>query len=446
MNLLLKFLNHSTASEPSLLLACASTQHMLKADQALREAGIATELLPTPRGIGSACTTVIRFASSLRSQVEAILNKEAIEWEGIYPFTPRPRRLDWSPVFAFPLPSDYRELLQRLEREEALNQQELIRLLATASEAEEQALLTAGDLVRQECVGDMVDIRGAIEFSNYCRKNCYYCGLRRENTALPRYRMSEEEILTTVEEIYRLGLRTVILQSGEDPYYTTDRILHLIRTIKENYGLRITLSLGERSPEEYLLFREAGANNYLLKLESGSSCLFAAAHPDDNFEERRQHLQFIKQAGLLSGSGNIVGLPGQTLADLAADILHFKEDGIHMIGIGPFLPAANTPWADQPPGDLRLCLKVVALTRIVCQNVFLPATTAMATLHPRGQELALRAGANTIMLIMTPSRYRSNYQIYSNKNPVNLDFALEQIRRAGRRPPHYLRNREQEEQ
>ncbi|AVX21208.1 biotin synthase [Carboxydocella sporoproducens DSM 16521] len=438
MSLLQKFMAKAR-TEPSLLLVCASTQHMLKADHALREAGIATELLPTPRGIGSACTTVIRFAASHRTEVEKILAAEAIEWEGIYPYSTQPRRIDWSPVYAYPLAADYRELLQRLEREEPLSQEELARLLAVQDEAEEQALLTAGDLVRQECVGDMVDIRGAIEFSNYCRKNCYYCGLRRDNTVLPRYRMSEEEILATVDEIYRLGLRTVILQSGEDPYYTTEKILRLIRTIKERYGLRITLSLGERRAEEYRLLREAGANNYLLKLESGSPYLFAAAHPDDDYGERRRHLQLIKQAGLLSGSGNIVGLPGQTVMDLAADILHFKDDGIHMIGIGPFLPAANTPWADQPPGDLHLCLRVVALTRIVCQNVFLPATTAMATLHPRGQELALRAGANTIMLIMTPPQYRGNYQIYSNKNPVNLNYALEQIARAGRRPPRYLR-------
>ena len=196
---------------------------------------------------------------------------------------------------------------------------------------------------------------------------------------------------------------------------------------------------GERDREEYRIFREAGADNYLLKIEAAQPCLFGSVHPDDLYEDRVRHTLWLKEHGYITGSGNIVGLPGQTVEDLAADVIFFRKYGIHMLGIGPFLPAVSTPLEGCPAGDLEMTLKVVAVSRLVCQNVFIPATTAIGSLHPDGQAMALQCGANTIMLIMTPPRYRENYRIYTQKRMVDLEAALKAVRAAGRRAPDYLR-------
>ncbi|GAB6137153.1 [FeFe] hydrogenase H-cluster radical SAM maturase HydE [Halanaerobaculum tunisiense] len=425
-------------SDEQSVLVCASTHHMLEANQRLKKQGITTELVPTPQGIGSACTTAIRFSRHQESKVEEVLNNySTIEWEDIYPIEPKDRRAEWQDLLELDLRAGFKKALSKVAQDGVLSKQEVISLLDAEGDDELEALFASANRIRQEMVSDMVDIRAAIEFSNYCTKNCNYCGLRRDND-IPRYRMTEDEILEGVAEINELGIKTVILQSGEDPWYTTDKIVSIIRRIKEEFGMQITLSLGERSYKEYQTFREAGANNYLLKIEAANLCLFDQINPDDDYETRKQHTKWLKELGYITGSGGMIGLPNQTIDHLAEDILFQKKYGIHMIGVGPFLPAAGTPYEDYTAGDFLLSLKVVAVMRLVCQNVFIPSTTALASLTEDGQTEGLRAGANVIMLIMTPPALRDNYQIYSEKNMVDLDFAVQSILEADRKIPPYI--------
>jgi biotin synthase len=295
------------------------------------------------------------------------------------------------------------------------------------------AVFRAGDKMRKAVVGDVVDIRAAVEFSNYCSKNCCYCGLRKDNHSLGRYRMTPEEIIAIAKEMRAIGHHTIILQSGEDAWYTTERMLEIIRVIKRETNMRITLSIGGRSKEEYQLFREAGANNFLLKIETSNRTRFAEIHPDDDYDLRLEQSKWLKELGYITGSGNIVGLPKQTLSDLADDLILMKNTGIHMIGIGPFLPAENTPLAETEPGDYELSLKAVAVARIYLKNVFIPSTTALATLAPDGLRRGLEVGANTIMYNLTPLQYQSDYAIYSEKAVIDLQKTVDAVVAAGRK-------------
>ncbi|AZR73528.1 [FeFe] hydrogenase H-cluster radical SAM maturase HydE [Anoxybacter fermentans] len=421
------------------ILICSSTNHMLKAEKLIRSSGINVEMIPTPQGLGSACTTALLFDSKDKVQVEKLIERHDVAYEGIYPLIKKDRREAWQEVFVYSISESVLSILEKVAVDEVLSKEEIITLLSIESEEEKAALFKAADLMREECVGPKVDIRGAIEFSNYCIRSCNYCGLRKENRKLHRYRMTIDEILAVAYRMKEMGIKTVILQSGEDPFYTVELIEEIIKTIKAELGMRITLSLGERSYEEYRRFKEAGANNYLLKIEAANQKLFYKAHPDGDWEKRAKHTRWLKELGYIVGSGNIIGLPGQTVEDIAEDILFFKKYGIHMIGIGPFIPAANSPWANLNPGTVDMTLKTLAVTRLVCQNVYIPATTALATLSKEGFIKALRAGTNTIMLIMTPPIYREKYQIYSNKNMVNLDFAVECIEKAQRELPSYIK-------
>ncbi len=303
------------------------------------------------------------------------------------------------------------------------------------------ALFEMADKMRQQVVGDIVDIRGAIEFSNYCARNCNYCGLRADNTNLERYRMSEDDILKVVHDIKQMGLKTVILQSGEDIYYTKEKIGKLLERIKSETGLQITLSIGERPKEEYDYFKKMGADNYLLKIETTNPEIFSIIHPDTDMNERLKCIDDIKELGYLNGNGCIIGLPKQTSVDIAKDIIFFKNKGINMIGIGPFVPSADTPFEDLPHGSVDMTLKAVAVCRLICQRVFIPATTALLTVDHDAQTRALRCGANSLMLVNTPQRHSKNYMIYSNKSEVNLEYAIESIKQAGRKLPLYLQNK-----
>lgn len=433
-----KFLGKKRAGQ-EYILVCSSTHHMLKAEALIKEFGLMVDMIPTPQGMGSACTTALRFFEQDKARIESLIVEQHVEYEGIYPLHKKDRLVAWKEVFDYSLSPKVREVLEKVAQDEVLSKEEIVTLLAVQSADEKAALYKAADLMREECVGPVVDVRGAIEFSNFCICSCNYCGLRAQNKELSRYRMTIEEILKVTYQMKEMGLKTVILQSGEDPTYSKVELVQLIRSIKEELGMRITLSLGERDYDQYKAFKEAGANNYLLKIESANQERFYAAHPDANWERRELHTRWLKELGYIVGSGNIIGLPGQTLEDLAEDILFFKKYGIHMIGIGPFLPAANTPWENEIPGTVEMTLKTVAVTRLICQNVYIPATTALASLSRDGFIQALCAGANTIMLIMTPSFHRENYQIYSNKNMVNLDFAISCISESGREVPEYLR-------
>jgi biotin synthase len=295
-----------------------------------------------------------------------------------------------------------------------LNRVQIIALLS-ADPAQMPALFAAADEVRRAGVGNQVHLRAIIEFSNHCRKNCLYCGLRRDNRNLPRYRMTKEEIVQTAGAAAALGYHTVVLQAGEDLFYTTADIAQIIAQIKDQYHLTITLSLGERSREDYKIWREAGARRYLLKQETAESRLFQYLKPDTNLAYRKQCLYWLKELGYQTGAGNMVGLPGQTMDTLAKDILLMDQLEVEMAGIGPFLPHHSTPLKDAPAGDLDLTLKTLAVTRLCLPRAHLPATTALCTLAPNGRKLALNCGANVIMPNLTPLSLRSKYQIYPHK-------------------------------
>ncbi len=278
----------------------------------------------------------------------------------------------------------------------------------------DQALFEFANEVREKYVGKHVYIRGIIEFSNYCFQNCLYCGLRRDNKNLNRYRMSLEEIIQRAHLIASFGIKTVVLQSGEDFYYTKDDITYLVEEIKK-LGVAITLSLGERSFEEYRIWKEHGADRYLMRHETANPELYAALHPNDSFETRKAHLFYLKELGYETGAGCMVGLPNQTAYDLALDIAFLKELDADMIGIGPFIPHPDTPLASAKGGDLKTTLKMIALARIAVPTANIPATTALGTIDPFGRELGLKWGANVIMPNMTPNPYRPNYSLYPGK-------------------------------
>ncbi|MCK8816630.1 [FeFe] hydrogenase H-cluster radical SAM maturase HydE [Natroniella sulfidigena] len=428
----------TTGGEKNSVLLCSSTHHLLEAKHHLSSSGVEIELVPAPSGIGSACTTAIRFVRAKEDLVRKLLEDSSIEWTGIYPIEKKDRIDTWDGLWQLNLGSEFERILQKVAQDQVLSKEEIIILLQAQRSDELTALFKAASKIRAEMLGATVDLRAAIEFSNYCIKGCNYCGLRSKQQ-INRYRMSKQEIISAVAEINQLGIETVILQSGEDPWYTTDKIIEIIQEIKDKFGMKITLSLGERSKQEYKKFKEAGADNYLLKLEAANRKLFKQLHPDDQFKVRREHTKWLKELGYITGSGNIVGLPGQKIEDLAADILFYKEYGIHMIGIGPFLPAKGTPYQNHPPGDLLLSLKTIAVTRLVCQNVYIPSTTALASLAEDGLTRGLEVGANVIMLIMTPTILREKYQIYSGKNMVGLKTAISSIKKAGREVPGYIK-------
>lgn len=433
MSLLDKFVELSI-KEPYILV-CSSKSQMLYSKKLFDDCKINNDLIPTPKGFGEVCTTAIKFGKKDLERVEKIVNEKNIQYEGIYSLKSK-HRYDLSSIYSMEISSEFKDIVKKIEANIELEKDDVIYLLKTEHE-EYNALIRIADIIRKECVGDRIELRAAIEFSNYCKKNCLYCGIRRDNK-VSRYRMTQEQILEQVDELNKIGIRTVILQSGEDPYYDTDKILSIIREIKEKYRMGITLSIGERTEEEYNLFSEAGVNNYLLKIETANRELFNKIHPDDDYDLRVQHTNMIKQSGLRAGSGGMIGIPSQTLSEIAEDIIFQRDYGIHMIGFGPFIPAKGTPYEACKPGDLQLTLKVVAISRILCQHVFIPATTAIASLNTDGQAQALKAGANTIMLISTPEGIRDNYGIYSNKNMVDLNFAIKSVRDAKRKLPKYL--------
>ncbi|RKY41454.1 MAG: [FeFe] hydrogenase H-cluster radical SAM maturase HydE [Candidatus Makaraimicrobium thalassicum] len=295
-------------------------------------------------------------------------------------------------------------------------------------------LLEEADGVRKACCGEDVFIRGIIEFSNYCVRDCVYCGLRRSNAALQRYRMTAGEVADTAHEIIKKGIKTVVLQSGDDPDYTREMVCDVITKIKKRHSeAALTLSLGERPLEDYRAFRNCGADRYLLKQETMDPRLYGALHPGQTLKERIQILGYLRKLGFQTGAGNIVGLPGQTMDDLADDILFFERFQPDMAGIGPFIPQADTPLKGLPAGTLDITLKVLALARIVTGNAHLPATTALATVAPEnGQLMGLKAGANVIMPDCTPPRYGANYRIYDGKVRIYPEIVKDTVLKAER--------------
>jgi len=292
--------------------------------------------------------------------------------------------------------------------------EEITRLLLSEG-AGEESLFVHADRTRELHVGNDVHLRGIVEFSNHCVKNCLYCGLRRENTHLERYRMTPDEIVDAARVGARAGLKTIVLQSGEDPFYTGDALARIIGRLKEESGVAVTMSVGDRSRADYALMREAGADRYLLKAETADPDLFAKLRPGTTLEGRVERLKWLKELGFQVGSGNMIGLPGQSIDSLADDILLLKEMSVGMAGIGPFIPHGHTPLAECAVGSVEMTLKTIAVARIMLPYLHLPATTALGSMHPEGQERALKGGANVVMPDITPLRFKRLYEIYPHR-------------------------------
>jgi biotin synthase len=309
-----------------------------------------------------------------------------------------------------------------------LSKDEIIFLLSLSDDENIKAFFNRADEIRKQFCGDEIHLRGIIEFSNYCEQDCVYCGLRKSNNTLERYRISIDEIINTAIKIYSAGIKTVVLQSGEDFHYTKDDITKIIKSIKESCDVAITLSLGERNFDEYEEWKLAGADRYLLKHETANPKLYSALHSKQKLEERTAHLRYLKSIGFQAGSGNIIGLPKQTIEDIANDILLCKELDCDMCSFSPFIPSPETPFKDVPAADLTLTLKTMAAARIVLKNVHIPATTALSTLTPEGRKLGLQVGANVIMPNFTPDEYKEKYRIYANKKTYDPIIYVQELK------------------
>jgi len=307
------------------------------------------------------------------------------------------------------------ELLTLINKAEQTHQLEKAEIVALLESAEiNQELFAAADQVRRRYVGDEVHLRGLIEFSNICKQNCLYCGLRRDNKSLERYRLEPDVIIDFARKARDYGYRTMVLQSGEDSGYSLVEMQYIIRKIKE-LDVAITLSVGEKSREEYKAYKDAGADRYLLRIETTDQALYDAMDPGMSHANRLRCLRDLKELGFEVGSGCLVGLPGQTLESLADDILFFKEIDADMIGVGPFIPNPDTPLKDQQGGAFELSLKVMAIVRLLMPDINIPATTAMESLNPNGRIIALNSGANVVMPNVTEGDYRRMYALYPGK-------------------------------
>lgn len=281
-----------------------------------------------------------------------------------------------------------------------------------------QQLFAVADRVRSQYVGDQVHLRGLIEFSNVCKMNCYYCGLRKDNTKVKRYWLTPDMIIDFATKAKGYGYQTVVLQSGESDVYTMTDMQYIIRSIK-SLDLAVTLSIGEKTRNEYQAYREAGANRYLLRIETTNPPIYEKLHPGMSLDNRIRCLFDLKELGYEVGTGCLVGLPEQTIECLADDILFFKELDADMVGIGPFIPNKDTPLACEDGGTFELSLKVMAITRLLLPTANIPATTAMETLNKEGRMLALKSGANVVMPNVTEGEYRQLYSLYPGKICVN---------------------------
>jgi biotin synthase len=300
--------------------------------------------------------------------------------------------------------------------------------LSLKDKKEIEKLYTHADEIRKNYCGDEVYLRGIIEFSNYCEQDCLYCGLRKSNKNLQRYRMTKDEIISTAERITKAGIKTIVLQSGEDHFYSSSLVTDIILTIKEKFDPAITLSIGERGRDEYEEWKNAGADRYLLKHETANDELYSNYHQQEKLKSRLAHIDCLKKIGFQTGSGNIIGLPGQTIEDIADDILLCNEIDCDMCSFSPFIPSNHSPLWKASPANIDLTLKTIAVARMVLKDVHIPATTALSTLVEDGTELGLKVGANVIMPNFTPLPYRDNYQIYTDKKTYDPLEYLDELK------------------
>jgi biotin synthase len=301
-----------------------------------------------------------------------------------------------------------------------LTKKNIVQSLLEHNKASLCALFKDADRIRRKYAGDRIHLRGLIEFSNYCSQDCLYCGLRRSNRKVKRYRMPYAQIFDACRNASEQGLKTIVLQSGEDRHYKIKDLCALIADIKK-LNVAITLSIGELTYTQYKQLKAAGADRYLLRFETSDPRLYAVLRPGRSLARRLRCLSWLDTLGYEVGSGTMVGLPGQTAGSIADDICLFKKLDLDMIGIGPFIPHPNTPLAKSAGGSLELVLKTVALTRIATKNTNIPATTAVGTIDVQGRQKALCCGANILMPNMTPVQYRKLYEIYPDKICITED-------------------------
>lgn len=309
------------------------------------------------------------------------------------------------------------EIIDQIKNEQTIQREQLQTLLTTTDEQAISYLRDTARKVADDIYGKQVFIRGLIEFTNYCKNDCIYCGIRRSNLNAQRYRLTEEEILSCCANGYELGFRTFVLQGGEDPYFSDERICDIVAKIKQDYpDCAVTLSIGEKDKASYQAFYDAGADRYLLRHETADEAHYQSLHPAEmSFQHRIQCLYDLKEIGYQVGCGFMVGSPGQTVDTLYEDLMFIKKLQPHMVGIGPFIPQKDTPFGQEPAGTMEQTLRLLSIIRLIHPHVLLPSTTALGTIHPLGREKGIQAGANVVMPNLSPVAVREKYKLYDNK-------------------------------
>lgn len=312
---------------------------------------------------------------------------------------------------------DIRKLIDQLEGNKILSKEKFITLLGVKKEEDIEYLREKARNTAKHFFGNKIYTRGLIEFTNYCKNDCYYCGIRRSNRGINRYRLTKKQILQCCKEGYQLGFRTFVLQGGEDGSYSDEDIVELISCIKEKFpGCALTLSIGEKGEESYRRYYEAGADRYLLRHETANEEHYRKLHPENlTSENRKQCLRTLKKIGFQVGAGFMVGSPYQKVEDIVEDLFFLKDLSPAMVGIGPFLPHHETPFAGEEKGSMEQTLILISIIRLMLPNVLLPATTALGTIHPMGREEGILSGANVVMPNLSPTTVRKNYELYDNK-------------------------------
>lgn len=309
----------------------------------------------------------------------------------------------------------------KASKQRKLTKTEIVYLLNTKGN-EKKALFSEAEMLRKTYIKDFFCIHGIIEFSNYCKNDCKYCGLRKQNESILRYRMQQEEIVATVKKaVKEKGYKLIVLQSGEDPYFTKEKLVDLVKNIKKTCRVFIFMSIGERDFKTYKAIREAGAEGVLFRFETSNPDLFKKIHKrGKNFANRFKHLEFMKNLKFFIASGSLVGIPGQTIEDLANDIIIMRDNNFNMISMGPFVPCSNTPFENERPGKTDILLKMISILRLEIKDTRIPVVTAHETLDPKeARKKAIHAGANALMFNLTPKKHAPHYEIYKRKEAVN---------------------------
>lgn len=310
-----------------------------------------------------------------------------------------------------------KQIIDKLIRDKTLDQQEWMDLLNRMDESDREYLKQQAREAAQKRFGNKIFVRGLIEFTNYCKNDCYYCGIRKGNLSADRYRLTKEEILECCEQGYQLGFRTFVLQGGEDPWYTDEKMEEIISLIKKKYpDCALTLSIGEKTMDQYLRYHQAGADRYLLRHETANPEHYSHLHPAQLSAENRKRCLFdLKKAGFQVGAGFMVGSPFQTVGNIVEDLLFLKELEPEMVGIGPFIPHKDTPFSNFPAGSMEQTLVLIAMVRLMLPDALIPSTTALGTVDPNGREWGILSGANVVMPNLSPVINRKKYQLYDNK-------------------------------